>query len=132
MGSQPLRRPVLRIEANRNRVCLDFFWPFHDGALDQAGVGHHQGFGAGGIFDGRLSACIELAPCGALAIEQCFPSDNLYPMVNAGLWNALFFEIVKCVCKALICQPSSGFFDRIAIGNTVNLDAEKGRGWCFH
>ena len=78
--SQALFRPVFCIETHRHLRGSAIRWPFHDRAFDQAGVNHHQGLGAIGIFDGGLSACIELAPSGAFAIDQIFPSDNVYPM----------------------------------------------------
>ena len=81
-GSQTLLRPVLRMETDRYVGCSAMGWPFHDGAFDQAGVQHHQGFGAVDIFHGGLSAWLELAPRGAFAIEQRFPSDNVYPLVD--------------------------------------------------
>jgi hypothetical protein len=39
----------------------------------------------------------------------------------------LFFEVMKDILKALVCEPSAGFFDGIAVGYAVN-----GNGGVFH
>jgi len=98
--------------------------PFHDGAFDQTGMQHHHGFGTGRILHAGLGACIELAPCRAFAVEQRFPPNQIEPVVDRGLGNTLFFKVVKFIRKLMFCQPTAGFFHRVAVGNAINLDAE--------
>ena len=93
--------------------------PFHDRALDDAGVVPHQLDSAGVVDHGRLHGRVELAPRRALPVDQRGPADGLQPAGQLLGGHALLFEIMEGVGNALRGQPGAGLFDGVAVGNAV-------------
>ena len=94
--------------------------PLDHGALDDAGLLAHQRHGAGGVLHAGLGCGIELAPGGALAVDELFPAQGGNPLRQALGGHALFLEIVELVVHALGAQPGAGLFHGVAIGYSVN------------
>lgn len=96
--------------------------PLHHRPLDNAGVGPHHSLSARGIARTGLHFSGQLAPSGALPVEQLFPAERLAPDGQAISGYTVFFEIVESVLQALGGQPGTGFFNGVAVGDTVERD----------
>jgi hypothetical protein len=97
--------------------------PLNDGSFHQARVGKQKGLGCHGICHAGLLIGTEFSPAGAFAVDHGFPVKCFQPAVQGFFRQTLLFEIVKNILKTLIGQPSSGFFDGVAVGDAVKGDA---------
>ena len=97
-------------------------WPLHHGPFDQAGIGQRQLLRTLRRGSAGLAGGVQLAPGAALTVDQPVPADG------AGLggqpvgWHAQLFEVMKRIGQALVGQPGSGFFNRVAVRNAVNVN----------
>lgn len=81
---------------------------------DHAGLGLHQGHGRALGLDGLLLRA-ELAPGGALGIEQALPAGGLAPFVELGRGDAGFLVVVEGVGHAMFVQPGEGLLHGVAV-----------------
>ena len=109
------------------QLCVARNRPCDHRAFDGAGVVLHGGACGGVVLYGRLNFRVELAPRGALAIEQLLPAQGLGPFGELFSRYALFLEIVKLVLQPVFSHPGAGFFDGVAVGDSI-----KGDAWGFH
>jgi len=97
-------------------------WPDHHRALDDAGLGQHQGDGGAVVDHGGAGGFVKLAPGRSLAVQQHWRADLRQPVPQQLGGHTLLFEIMKLVGKRLPGEPGAGFFDGVAIGNAVNSE----------
>jgi hypothetical protein len=92
----------------------------HDWALDDRRILEYQRHGAVGINDGRLAFVRQVAPCGALAVDEGGPVEVLQPVRHQFRRESLLLEVVEGEVDAVILQPGAGFLDGVAIGDAVD------------
>src|ERR1035438_7828187 len=109
------QQPAGRVEPHRHRVRV----PLDDGALDDAGLGQHDGARRGGIDDAVANALVELAPGRPLAIEQPLPSAGGEPGVEAGGRDAVLPEVVESGIDVVLGEPGPCPLDGIAVHYAV-------------
>ena len=111
-----LLQPFIGFEANSDlTIC-----PFHDRALDGAGVFLHDCGGAVGVMHAVLDGFVELAPGRSLAVEHFFPARSIHPLQQLVFWNTLLFEIMEGVSDCMLIQPVACFLDGIAVRDAKN------------
>ena len=69
-----------------------------------------------------LNAAIQLAPGGTAAIEYGFPASLLNPLFNARWIYSIPANIVKFILNTIVSQPVAGFFNGVAVFNTIDSD----------
>ena len=75
-----------------------------------------------GVYNTVLGGGVQSTPGSAFAVDELFPPERGDPQIKLGLWHTQFFEVMKLVFYPLRGQPRAGFFNGVAIGDTVNVD----------
>src|SRR5436853_3156695 len=97
--------------------------PFDDRALDHTGLLVHQVLSSGPINHSGLDSGVELAPGGALAVQQLFPAHGLGPAPQVGRAGASLLEIDEVVRNTLIGKPGAGALDGVAVRNAMQAQS---------
>jgi hypothetical protein len=93
--------------------------PFDHRPADQAHVGRHRAPRGFGVDHPGLLGVGQLAPGGALAVEQRFPAQALDPARHVLVRHAALLEIVEAVRDAAVLEPGARPLDRVAVGDAV-------------
>ena len=111
-------QPVWRIKTHGYQTTAGV--PRHHWPLDDAGAGQHQGLRTSSVVCAGLCVSAQLAPSGALSVQQLFPANGLAPSGQVFSRYAVLFKIMKGIGQAVSREPSPGFFDGVAVGNAVD------------